>query len=314
MRLLRFARNDFEAFNEQPATRNEMIIDFHTHIFPREIRGAREKFFDREPDFRSIYSHPGSRLSGMEELIGAMDEEGVDKSVIFGFPWRSMDHVMRNNDYIIEAVQRYRGSLIGFCTFYLPVEGAERELERCLDAGLSGVGELAFYSSTIGEDTVHALTPIAEMAQNFDVPLLLHTNEPVGHSYPGKAPMTVHDIYRVPQCFPNNKIILAHWGGGILFYHLMKKEVKSVLQNTWFDTAASPYLYDSMIYAIAAEILGPNKILFGSDFPLLKPSRYFREMREAGLPPEDMKKICGENAASLLKLQEAGKRGSGEAV
>jgi len=299
---------ELELIKELP---NQMIIDFHTHIFPREIRGAREKFFDCEPDFRSIYSHHGSKLSGMEELIGTMDEEGVDKSVVFGFPWRTMDHVRRNNDYVIEAVKGCQGRLIGFCTFYLPVEGAERELERCLNAGLSGVGELAFYSSTIGEDAVHALKPIAEMAQSFDVPLLLHTNEPVGHSYPGKAPMTVKDIYRLLQRFPNNKIILAHWGGGILFYHLMKKEVKSVLQNTWFDTAASPYLYDSMIYAIAAEIVGGHKILFGSDFPLVKPSRYFNEMREAGLPPEDMKKICGENAADMLKLKEAGNRREG---
>jgi len=280
-----------------------MIIDFHTHIFPQEIRGAREKFFDREPDFRSIYSYPGSKLSGMEELIATMDEEGVEKSVVFGFPWRTMDHVRRNNDYVIEAVERYRGRLIGFCTFYLPLGGAETELERCLDAGLSGVGELAFYSSSMGEDAVHGLEPIAEMARDFDVPLLLHTNEPVGHFYPGKAPMTVHDIYRVLQRFPNNKIILAHWGGGILFYYLMKKEVKSVLQNAWFDTAASPYLYDKEIYTIAADIAGPNKILFGSDFPLLKPSRYLNEMREAGVPPEAMKKICGENAASLLKVR-----------
>jgi predicted TIM-barrel fold metal-dependent hydrolase len=285
-----------------------MIIDFHTHIFPPDIREARERFFDREPDFKRIYSHPRSKLSGMEELIAAMDEEGVDKSVVFGFPWRTMDHIQRNNNYVIEAVERYRGRLIGFCTFYLPIKGAERELERCLRSGLSGVGELAFYSSTRGEDTVHALNPIAEMAQAYDVPLLLHANEPVGHSYPGKAPMTVKDIYKVLQCFPNNKIVLAHWGGGILFYYLMKKEVKSVLHNTWFDTAASPYLYDSEIYAIAAEIIGPHKILFGSDFPLLKPGRYFREMKEAGLPHETMKKICGENAASLLRIQETVKR------
>lgn len=286
-----------------------MIIDFHTHIFPQAIRDEREKFFDREPDFRSIYAHPGSRLSGMEELIATMDEESVDKSVVFGFPWRTMDHVRRNNDYVIEAVERSRGRLIGFCTFYLPLEGAETELDRCLDAGLSGVGELAFYSSAMGDNIVHALEPIAEMARDFDAPLLLHANEPVGHSYPGKAPMTVKDIYRLLQRFPSNKIILAHWGGGIFFYYLMKKEVKSVLQNTWFDTAASPYLYDKEIYAIAADIVGPHKILFGSDFPLLKPSRYFREMREAGLSRETIEKICGENAESLLKLQEAGKRG-----
>jgi uncharacterized protein len=279
-----------------------MIIDIHTHIFPEKIRAERERFFDREPDFMNIYANKGSKLAGMEELITAMDEQGVDKSVVFGFPWRSIDHVKLNNDYIIEAVERYRGRLIGFCTFYLPLQGAETEFERCINAGLSGVGELAFYSSATGEDTVHTLEPIAKMAQDYDVPLLLHTNEQVGHFYPGKAAMSVYDIYKVPQCFPKNKIILAHWGGGIFFYHLMKKEVKSVLQNTWFDTAASPYLYDSRIYAVAAEIVGPAKVLFGSDFPLLKPGRYFREMEEAGISQETMKKICGENAALLLKV------------
>jgi predicted TIM-barrel fold metal-dependent hydrolase len=285
-----------------------MIIDFHTHIFPQDVRESREEFFDREPDFKLIYSAAGSKLSGMEELIRNMDEEEVDKSVVFGFPWRTVEHFKRNNDYVMEAVERYGDRLIGFCTFYLPVKGAEKELERCLNSGLSGVGELAFYSSTIGEDTVNFLKPIADIALRFDAPIVLHTNEPVGHSYPGKAPITVKEVYRVLQCFPKNKIVLAHWGGGILFYHLMKKEVKEVLRNTWFDTAASPYLYDQEIYSIATEIVGPHKILFGSDYPLLNPSRYFKEMKEAGLTQEAMKKICGENAASLLNLREPGNR------
>jgi predicted TIM-barrel fold metal-dependent hydrolase len=287
-----------------------MIIDFHTHIFPQEIREAREKFFDREPDFKLIYSAPGSKLSGMEELIRNMDEEGVDKSVVFGFPWRTVEHFKRNNNYVIEAVERYGDRLIGFCTFYPLTEGVETELERCLNSGLSGVGELAFYSSTIGEDTVNFLKPIADIALRFDAPILLHTNEPVGHSYPGKAPITVKEVYNLLQCFPKNTIVLAHWGGGIFFYHLMKKEVKSVLHNTWFDTAASPYLFDREIYSIATEIVGPHKILFGSDYPLLNPIRYFNEIKEAGLPREAIKKICGENAASLLKVR--GREGEGE--
>jgi hypothetical protein len=195
---------------------------------------------------------------------------------------------------------------------YLPAEGAEQEVERCLASGLSGIGELAFYSAGMGEEIVHALRPISEIATRFDVPLLVHTNEPIGHFYPGKAPMTVKDIYRLVQAFPRNKIVLAHWGGGMLFYELLKKEVQSVLTNTWFDTAASPYLYDRRIYPLAAEIVGPHKILFGSDFPLLKPSRYFKEMKETTLPPDTMAKICGENAASLLKRKETEKWRNGE--
>ncbi|GAG04984.1 unnamed protein product, partial [marine sediment metagenome] len=51
------------------------------------------------------------------------------------------------------------------------------------------------------------------------------------------------------------------------------------------------------IYSISTKILGPDRILFGSDFPLIKPGRYFKEMKEAGLSKDSIRKICGENAA-----------------
>ena len=279
-----------------------MIIDVHTHIFPIEIRDKREDFFDGEAAFKLLYSVPGSKLAGAEELIRNMDNEGVDKSVVFGFPWKTMDYFERNNDYILNVVERHRDRLIGFSTFFPLAAGAEKELERCLRAGLCGVGELAFYTSTISEDTIKAFLPIAETAQKYDVPILLHTNESVGHHYPGKTPMTLKEIYDFLQSFPDNKIILAHWGGGIFFYSLMRKVVKGVLTNTWFDTAASPFLYDKAIYSISTKILGFNRILFGSDFPLIKPSRYFKEMKDAGLSKDALRTICGENAASLLKI------------
>ncbi len=274
-----------------------MIIDFHTHIFPPEVRDKREDFFDHEPAFKLLYNVPGSKLAGAEGLIRNMDNEGVDKSVVFGFPWHSQDYFKRNNDYILEVIERYKDRLIGFSTFFPLAKGAEKELERCLKSGLSGVGELAFYTSTVPKDTLKAFKPIAEIAKRFDVPILLHANEPVGHYYPGKTPITLKEIYDFLQGFPDNKIILAHWGGGILFYHLMKKAVKRVLQNIWFDTAASPYLYDKEIYSISTTIVGSDRILFGSDFPLLNPGRYFKEMKEAGLSEDVIRKICGENAA-----------------
>jgi predicted TIM-barrel fold metal-dependent hydrolase len=274
-----------------------MIIDIHTHIFPVEIRDKREDFFDGEEAFKLLYSVPGSRLAGAEEL-----DEGVDKSVIFGFPWKTTDYFKRNNDYILNVVEKYKDRLIGFSTFFPLATDAEKELERCLKAGLSGLGELAFYTSTISDNIIKAFLPIAEIAQKYDVPILLHTNECVGHYYPGKTPMTLREIYDFLCFFPDNKIILAHWGGGIFFFYLMKKLVKGVLKNTWFDTAASPYLYEKSIYSISTKIVGLNKILFGSDFPLIKPSRYFKEMEDAGLSKDTLRKICGENAASLLNI------------
>lgn len=134
------------------------------------------------------------------------------------------------------------------------------------------------------------------------MPVLIHTNEPLGHLYPGKTPNTLGQIYRLIRKFPDNKIILAHWGGGIFFFNLLKKEVKETLSNVYFDTAASPFLYDPEIYRVAKNIAGLDKILFGTDFPLLKPERYFKEFEKAGLSAEEKERICGVNAAELLGI------------
>lgn len=132
--------------------------------------------------------------------------------------------------------------------------------------------------------------------------MLLHVNEPIGHAYAGKTKITLAQIETLVRRYPQNRIVLAHWGGGIFFFHLLKKEIKEALKNVFFDTAASPFLYDPKIYRVASDIIGPEKILFGSDFPLIRPKRGLQEMETAGLNPEEIARIQGQNAAGLLKL------------
>jgi len=277
-----------------------MIIDFHTHIFPRDIRENREKLFPSEPAFKLLYQSAKSRLVGAVELMDVMDQNRVDKSVIFGFPWKNSAVFKPHNDYIIEMVQKYPDRFIGLGCFEPSGKNAVAEAERCIAAGIAGIGELAFYRTGIDERALDRLAPIMEMCAERDLPVLIHTNEPVGHDYHGKTPITLAQIYRLIKRFPANKIVLAHWGGGMFFFGLMKKEVKQSLKNVYFDTAASPYLYDAQIYQIAAKIIGVDKILFGSDYPLLSPNRYLSEMAEAGLTQRQLAKISGENARLLL--------------
>lgn len=279
-----------------------MIIDFHAHIFPEKIRGHREKFFSTEPAFKLLYEPTSSKLVGADELVAVMDEQNVDKSVVFGFPWISSDLFKLNNDYIIKAVARYPDRLIGFGCFDLNSSDAAKETQRCIDAGLSGIGELAFYQSGIDDKALEKMEAIMELCKNNKLPVLIHTNEPVGHLYPGKTPVTMSQIYNLAQRFPDNKIVLAHWGGGIFFFNLLKKDAKDVLKNVWYDTAASPYLYDAEIFKLAIELTGVEKILFGSDFPLLKPERYYNEIKKAKISKEDSAKILGENASVFLNL------------
>lgn len=278
-----------------------MIIDCHTHIFPSFFRDQRERFFHEEPDFKNLYQSPQSRLAGKTELISNMDKEDIDQSVIFGFPWKKAEYAYRHNDYIIESVQQNPDRLIGFCCVDPLSKYATKEIERCLRAGLSGIGELAVYDSEFSSDFFSAMDHITALATHSKVPILLHTNEPVGHQYPGKQPMHLSHLFDLLKKYRSNQFILAHWGGGLFFYALMKKEVKEVLKNTWFDTAASPYLYSSDIYRVAGEIIGFDKILFGSDYPLINPGRYMKEMKSAGLSSQSLTAMVGENTLHLLK-------------
>jgi len=279
-----------------------MIIDFHTHIFPETIRKNREKFFTGEPAFKLLYNSEKSKLAGADDIVSVMSEEGVDISIVFGFPWKNPDTARMHNDYIIASVGKYPEQLKGFCCVDPSWHGAADEVERCLEAGLSGVGELAFYNSGIDQDTIENLEPLMALCLEKEVPILIHTNEPVGHQYPGKTQITLSEIYNLAAQFPDNNLVLAHWGGGIFFYMHLKKEVKNTLKNVYYDTAASPFLYNTKIYRSALLLAGKDKILFGSDYPLLKPSRYFQEIEKEGLSEDDRAKLLGENVANLLGI------------
>ncbi len=279
-----------------------MIIDIHTHLFPKAIRQNREDYFAGEPAFKRLYESPQAKLASADDLIAVMDEQGVDKAVIFGFPWRKASTFKLHNDYIINAVNRYPDRFIGFGCFDAYSEASLDETERCLDGGLSGIGELAFYQSGIDSEVLARLEPIMAICHAKALPVMIHTNEPVGHQYPGKTPNTLNQIYRMVASYPNNTIILAHWGGGLFFYSLLKKEVRETLKNVYFDTAASPFLYNKSVYRIAKQTIGIDRILYGSDFPLIKPARYFKEVRNCGLIENDVQQICGLNSQRLLQI------------
>lgn len=278
-----------------------MIIDAHTHIFPEPVKNDRTFYFDNEPEFKLLYSSAKSKIITARELIQTMDIHKVDVSVICGFPWRNPDHARRNNDVVIEAVRKYPDRLVGLACFDLSWDGAADETLRCIEQGLTGAGELAFYLSGIDNDALCRLAPVMEvLKENNNMPCMIHTNEPVGHQYPGKTPVTPHQIYTLAATFPKNRIILAHWGGGIFLYHLMKKKAKEVLKNVWYDTAASPYLYDPAVYDAARSAGVIDKVLFGTDYPLLPPDRYYGDLENSGLNADEKKQVLGENAKKLF--------------
>ncbi len=275
-----------------------MIIDTHTHLFPDSFIQDRSRLFDNEPEFTLLYDNPKALMATGEQLIEAMDDHEVDIACASGFPWRNPDLARRNNDYIIDCMQKWPGRVRGLACFDAAWQGASDEAVRCIDAGLSGVGELAFYLSGIDDTAMDMLTDVmAVLREKGNLPCMIHTNEPVGHAYPGKTPVTLEQIQKLAAGFPENRIILAHWGGGIFFYHIMKKQLKQTLKNVWYDTAASPFLYDPAIYDMAKQAGVLDKVLLGTDFPLLPPDRYYRDLDGSALNQREKQAVLGDNAA-----------------
>ena len=277
-----------------------MIIDCHTHIFPEEIRKDREAFCKRDEGFSSIYSQPKAKIVGVEDLIGSMDESGIDRSVICGFPWKQPDLCSLHNQYLLESASRYPNRLIVFVILiFSNPDWSGKELDRAVKSGGKGVGEIAFYHDEMSFQDIHSMKPILTQMEKQRIPLLLHTNEMIGHSYPGKGRTPLERFYQLILSFPNLPIILGHWGGGLPFYELMP-EVAKGMSNVYYDTAASPFIYSKKIYAIVSKIVGVEKILFGTDFPLISPPRYFKELEECDLSKQDQKRILGLNFSKMI--------------
>ena len=277
-----------------------MIIDFHTHIFAPWVIERRAEYVKRDPCFSLLYSQSKAKLATAEELIASMDEAGIATSIILNIGWVSHELCVETNDYLLDAMSRYPGRLVGFCGIQ-PRAGdlAIGEIERCAGAGASGIGELR--SDIQGFDlTDKALMgPLVDAVIKHGLVLLTHSSEPVGHQYIGKGDITPDVLYSFVTAFPDLKLVCAHWGGGLPLYALMP-EVAKAIANAFFDTAASIFLYQAEIFKHVGEIAGSDKILFGSDYPLVAQNNIISQIQALEISQEDRSKILGGNALRLL--------------
>ena len=279
-----------------------MIVDAHCHILSPSFAARRDELAVRDATFAEILASPSARIADAYRLLKAMDRDGVDHAVVMGMGWSDFDVAVEANDYLIEAVCANPDRLTGFASVN-PAWGdvAVAEAQRCADAGLRGIGEL--HPDTQGMDITDrsVMTPLMDLAHERSLPVLVHCSEPAGHKYPGKGSTTPDKLWRFIENFPDNVIICAHWGGGLPFYSLMP-EVGASLSNVYFDSAASPFLYRPDIYPTVASLVGAERILFATDFPLMPPSRPLAEVSELPLAEDECRMILGENAARLLGL------------
>jgi predicted TIM-barrel fold metal-dependent hydrolase len=146
-----------------------------------------------------------------------------------------------------------------------------------------------------------AIDAAVEVSIELELPWNLHCSEPVGHAYAGKGSTTPDKIARFAERHPDLRVICAHLGGGLPFYAHMP-EVAALCKRLWFDTAAGPLLYAPSAYRSVVDLIGAERLLFGSDFPLLDAPRYREAFAAAGLTQLEERLVMGGAAGAFFRL------------
>ncbi|WP_396641057.1 amidohydrolase family protein [Microbacterium sp.] len=289
----------------EPALDLEVIraIDVHVHIeldghghasLPPDLSEAAAKYFSSDigqPDLDSVAAYYRER--SMAAVVFTVDSE------------TALGHSPISSEEIAEGASRNNDVLIPFGSVdphkgVAAIDTARRLVE---DHGVRG---FKFHPTVQNFDpSSPAWFPLYAALQDAGVAALFHTGQTgIGAGMPGgrgfrlalSNPMLLDTVAAE---FPELQIIMAHpsvpWQDEAL-------SVATHKHNTWIDLSGwSPKYFPSELVRAANSYL-KNRVLFGSDFPLLTPDRWMRDVEQTALKPEVMPGILKQNAVRLLGL------------
>ncbi len=295
------------------------IIDAHVHLYPAEVGRDPARWAEArgEPHWAELCTRrrrdgrPVQTFPDADRLLHDMDAAGVEKAVLLGWYWQRPEACAWQNRFYAECIRAHPERLAAFATFH-PAAGeaaVRAEIRRAHEAGLRGLGELSPHSQGYAVDDPVLAAALA-LAGELKMPVNLHTSDRQAKKYPGKVETPPEDFRYLARTFPATTFILAHWGGGLLILET-NPTVRKELTNVCYDTAASPLIYDDRIWRAALDVVAPEKILFGTDYPLVLYPKTEREpgwrgllteMDGAGLAAEEKAALLAGNAARLFGL------------
>ncbi|MGA1837095.1 amidohydrolase family protein [Herbiconiux sp. 11R-BC] len=307
-----------------------MIVDAHVHFTPPGMLETIARTQD-EPYWEFIMTPDAKNQSEQsfltaERMIADMDAAGVDRVFLLAGYQQSARGCREANDTVLALASEFPGRIVPFVSLTPAAAGTPAgramldELDRCLDRGAAGVGELNPYAQGCALDGPE-LRAVTDACTERGIPLTVHVSEEVGRFYFGKSTPRLGEYYEFARSVPELKLVLAHWGGGLFFFEMMPL-VAEQLAHVSYDTAASPLLYPtSSVFRVAAETLAPHKVLYGSDYPLrnvpVTPEHpdssfepFLAQMAADGLGEATHPGLYGENALRLIDRAEPARRGT----
>ena len=249
------------------------VIDCHVHLYPADANQDPAQWGRDHGELAWVAMSTRYRRSGIavqgfpsvDELLREMDTAGVERSVLLGWYWANAATCRAQNEFYARCVRQYPGRLSAFATLQPAgnADGAIEEMRRARDAGLIGLGELSPHAQSYAIDDP-GFRAALQLAEEWSWPVNLHVTDPAGRAYPGRVETPPEDFVLLGQTYPKLSFILAHWGGLLP----LRNPAAAQLTNIYYDTSASPLLYDKTVWSRFLAVVPKDHVLFGSDFPL----------------------------------------------
>lgn len=291
-----------------PSLSDIEAIDFHVHA----ERSHEEPVDERTQEYwraAATYFRTGEEKPFLEEVAQYYRERSM-LAVIFPVDSRSgTGQVPVPNREVLEAAERHNDVLIPFVSVD-PFRGKEGldELEALLQSGARGVKFHPNLQGFFPNDRPLAYRYYEKIEAAGAIALFHTGHSGIGTGMPGGGGVRLKfsnpmDIDDVAVDFPEMPIVLAHpsfpWQEEALSVAMHKPTVYIDLSG-WSPKYFPPILIQYINTQLS------NKVLFGSDYSMLKPDRWLRDFDKTDIRAEHREAIVKGNAARLLGLEVPG--------
>lgn len=258
-----------EAANSGPKERS-IVIDAHAHFGYMGMFGQQ-----RDVSF--------------EESLAAADQAGIDKLCLSSIEAITFEMEGGNRE-VHRLMKQYPDRIIGFATVPAPYFGRRGldELQRAVEVfGMKGIGELE--TSAAYPIDIPPWIAVLKKAAGLKVPVLVHG-----------SPFA---CARAAELVPDVTILLAHLGTGLgltVGEWIDTIEMAKTHLNVYLESCTSITSYGQIEMAVRE--LGSERIIFGTDSPLLDPAVMKAKITSADVSAEAKENILGKNMARILRI------------
>jgi predicted TIM-barrel fold metal-dependent hydrolase len=224
-----------------------------------------------------------------DDFVKYLDKTGVRRGIINSQRSyeKSPAEFIAGNREVARNVEKYKGKFTGACVVNPKfIDEALKEIEYCHDQlGFVWVGELCNYMVPY-DYSIKEFEMLATHVRKLNMVLALHTEH--------------GEMEYISQKFPDVRIAFAHFGDDHEYEDIFRRiDMVAANPNYYLDT--SGYGHDRVgVLEYAVHKIGPDRVLFGSDFSINDPSTVIARINNAFLSDTERKKIFSDNLEELL--------------